>query len=99
MSELPPADDVARGVDPPVRRAQPIVDADPSPTVELDAGRLEAEPLDVRGAPDRDQDRVDLHGPPTRGLVEGEAGARGRCLDANQHRTERELDAIGRECA
>src|SRR5439155_331892 len=62
MRELPVAGAVANGVDVRDSRAAVLVGGDPVPPVELDADLLEAEALDERPAPDRDEHQVGIDG-------------------------------------
>ena len=59
VGELPPARDVADGIDAPVGGLEPLVDDDPAAVV-CDAGLLEAETVGVRAAAGRDQEMAAL---------------------------------------
>src|SRR5205807_9329700 len=62
MCELPVARAVADGVDVRDARAPVLVGRDPGAPVELHPGAVEADSLDERPAPDRDEHQVGLHG-------------------------------------
>ena len=62
VRELPVAGDVAGGVDVRHRGSPVAVGLDSRARVEVDAGRLEPEPVDERRAADRDEHEVALDG-------------------------------------
>src|SRR5207302_6081044 len=78
MRELPVARAVADGVDVANRRAPALVRGDPLALVELDADLLEAEVLDRRASPDRDEHQIaldrlavaEVHGQPAAGVFD-----------------------------
>ena len=74
VRELPVAGAVADRVDVRDGRAAVLVGGDARALVELDAGGLEAEPLDERAAADGDEHQVGLHGLAV-AEVDGELGA------------------------
>src|SRR5207244_10241665 len=94
VRELPVAGAVADRIDVRHGRAAMLVGGDPLPLVELDADLFEAEVLDERPAPDRDEHQVDLHG---LAFPEVDRELRAVVLDLRALLAEVELDAASAE--